>query len=159
MSQLLRLTVNDQPVEVATDPETPLLTMLRNELGLTGSRFGCGLGLCGSCFVLVEGAVVPSCDTPVWAVEGKSVTTVEGLGATGRLHAVQQAILDGQAAQCGFCISGIVVSAAALLEREAAPTEDMVVEALDRNLCRCGVQRRVIQAVLTAGSTDDGASA
>jgi nicotinate dehydrogenase subunit A len=149
------LTVNGRPVAVSVDPGTPLLTVLREELGLVGSRFGCGLGLCGACFVLVEGRPVPSCDTPLWSAEGRDVVTVEGLAsalgpADGALHAVQQAILDGQAAQCGFCISGIAVSAAALLAEDPHPSEEAVVAALDRNLCRCGVQRRVVDAVLGA---------
>jgi nicotinate dehydrogenase subunit A len=152
MSQRFGLTVNGTAVEVVTDPDTPLLSVLRNQLDLKGSRFGCGMSLCGACFVLVDGTVVPSCDTPVWSVEGRVVTTVEGLGEDGRLHAVQQAILDQQAAQCGFCISGIAVSAAALLQREPAPDEEQVKEALDRNLCRCGVQRRIVEAVIHAGS-------
>ena len=159
MNQRFSLTVNDSPVEVRTDPDTSLLSLLRNELDLKGSRFGCGMGLCGACFVLVDGTVVPSCDTPVWSVDGKVVTTVEGLGKDGRLHAVQQAILDGQAAQCGFCISGIAVSSAALLEREPAPDEAQVTEALERNLCRCGVQRRVVEAVVRSGSATTGGEA
>lgn len=153
MTQQFHLRVNDRAVEVSADPDAPLLNVLRDELDLKGSRFGCGLGLCGACFVIVDGAVVPSCTTPLWSLEGKDVTTVEGLGSEGRLHAVQQAILEAQAAQCGFCISGIAVSAAALLEREPAPDEQAVVDALDRNLCRCGVQRRVVDAVLSVAAT------
>jgi nicotinate dehydrogenase subunit A len=153
VTQQFRLTVNERPVVVETDPDTPLLSALRNDLDLKGTRFGCGLGICGACFVILDGTVVPSCDTPMWSADGKTVVTVEGLGPDGELHPVQQAILDGQAAQCGFCISGIAVSAAALLDRDPAPDEDAVVEALDRNLCRCGVQRRVIDAVLRAAST------
>jgi nicotinate dehydrogenase subunit A len=153
------LTVNDRAVEVESHPDTPLLSVLRNDLDLPGSRFGCGVGLCGACFVMVDGTAVPSCDTPMWAADGTTVVTVEGLGDQDGLHPVQQAILDGQAAQCGFCISGIAVSAAALLRRNPAPDEDAVVEALDRNLCRCGVQRRVVDAVLRAGSAADPATA
>src|SRR5690349_14644375 len=114
----MELTVNGSRVALDSDRDTPLLTALRDELGLTGSRFGCGQGLCGACFVDVEGTVMPSCQTPVWQVEGRSVTTVEGLSSDGAAHPVQQAILDRQAAQCGFCISGIVVRAAALLREE-----------------------------------------
>jgi nicotinate dehydrogenase subunit A len=144
------LTVNGAPVSVASDGDTPLLTVLRDELGLVGSRFGCGQGLCGACFVNVEGTVMPSCQTPLWQVAGQRVTTVEGLSRGGSPHPVQQAILDRQAAQCGFCISGIVVRAAALLDEEPAADADRVVEALDRNLCRCGAQRRIVEAVLAA---------
>ena len=112
------LRVNGEQVRPTSDGETPLLTVLRDELGLVGTRFGCGQSLCGACFVDVDGAVLPSCQTPLWQVADASVTTVEGLSRDGRPHPVQQAILDRQAAQCGFCISGIVVAAAALLAAE-----------------------------------------
>lgn len=151
-SQAFGFTVNGEAVTVTAEPDTPLLTVLREDLDLKGSRFGCGLGQCGACFVRLDGAVVPSCDTPLWSVEGRAVVTVEGLGADGALHPVQQALLDEQAAQCGFCISGIAVNAATLLEANPRPSADEVVEALDRNLCRCGVQRRVVRAVLEAGA-------
>lgn len=146
----MELTVNGAAVFVASDGEAPLLTVLRDELGLVGSRFGCGQGLCGACFVTVDGTVLPSCQTPLRQVEGQSVTTVEGLSRDGVPHPVQQAILDHQAAQCGFCISGIVVRAAALLAEEPGADADRVAEALDRNLCRCGAQRRIVEAVLAA---------
>ena len=152
--QRFSLTVNGAAVEVVAPPGTALLTVLRDQLDLKGSRFGCGLGQCGACFVLVDGAVVPSCDTPLWSTDGASVVTVEGLGSQlGNrydLHPVQRAILDHQAAQCGFCISGIAVSAAALLAREPDPDDETVAASLDRNLCRCGVQRRVVEAVRLA---------
>jgi aerobic-type carbon monoxide dehydrogenase small subunit (CoxS/CutS family) len=144
------LTVNGSPVSLTSDGETPLLTALRDELGLVGARFGCGQGLCGACFVDVDGTVMASCQTPVWQVEGQAVTTVEGLSRDGVPHPVQQAILDRQAAQCGFCISGIVVRAAALLRDEPEADADRVAEALEKNLCRCGTQRRIIEAVLAA---------
>lgn len=145
------LTVNGEQRQVTAAPDTPLLHVLRNVLGLRGSRFGCGVGLCGACFVLVDGKAAPSCDTPLWSVEGKTVVTVEGLSGDGTLHPAQQAVLDEQAAQCAFCISGILVSAAALLAENPSPDEPAVVAALDRNLCRCGVQRRMITAVVRAG--------
>jgi nicotinate dehydrogenase subunit A len=144
---MIRLLVNGVAREVDADPETPLLYVLRNDLGLMGARFGCGLGLCGACFVHVDGAVVSSCDTPLWSVEGKTVVTVEGLTP----HPVQQAFLDEQAAQCGYCVTGIVMSAAALLEREPHPDERRVAEALDRHLCRCGSQQRMVRAIVKAG--------
>jgi nicotinate dehydrogenase subunit A len=144
------LAVNGTLRQVVADPDTPLLDVLRGDLGLLGSRFGCGLGLCGACAVLVDGRSVNSCDTPLWAVEGKAVTTVEGLAGDG-LHPVQQAVLDEQAGQCGFCLSGMVVSAAALLAEQPRPDEAAVAAALGRHLCRCGVQRRVIAAVVRAG--------
>ncbi len=146
----MNLTVNGSPVSLTSDGETPLLTALRDELGLVGTRFGCGQGLCGACHVNVDGTVLPSCQTPLWQVEGRSVTTVEGLGRDGAPHPVQLAIVDRQAAQCGFCISGIVVAAAALLDEEPDADAGRVAEALDRNLCRCGAQRRIVEAVLAA---------
>ena len=145
------LTVNGAPRQVTADPDTPLLDVLRGELGLTGARFGCGMGQCGACFVLVDGRAVPSCDTPLWSVAGRAVTTVEGLSEGDRLHPVQQAVLDEQAGQCAFCVSGLVVSAAALLAARPRPDEAAVAAALDRHLCRCGIQRRMIAAVLRAG--------
>jgi nicotinate dehydrogenase subunit A len=151
MTERLQLRVNGRSVEVQADPDAPLLGILRDELNLKGSRFGCGLGMCGACFVQLDGHVVPSCDTPMWSAAGSEVTTVEGLAQDGRLHPVQQAVLDEQAAQCGFCISGILVSAAALLESNPHPDEEEVAAALDRNLCRCGAQRRIIAAVVKAG--------
>jgi nicotinate dehydrogenase subunit A len=150
MKQAFELTVNGGHVRVETHPDTSLLHVLREELDLKGSRFGCGIGLCGACFVQLDGQVVASCDTPIWSAAGKTVVTVEGLAPGDELHPVQRAFLDEQAAQCGYCISGILVSAATLLERNPAPDEQAVVEALDRNLCRCGVQRRVVRAVLAA---------
>jgi nicotinate dehydrogenase subunit A len=154
-TQEVVLTVNGRPVTVEVHPDTPLLTLLREHLDLTGSRFGCGLGLCGACNVLVDGTVVAACDTPVWSVAGRSVVTVEGLagsqGEDGALHPVQQALLEEQAGQCGFCLSGIAVRAAALLAENPRPSAEEVAVALDRNLCRCGVQRRIIRAVVRAG--------
>jgi nicotinate dehydrogenase subunit A len=115
-----------------------------------GARFGCGLGLCGACFVHVDGVSAPSCDTPVWSLEGKSVVTVEGLTP----HPVQQAFLDEQAAQCGYCVTGIVMTAAALLDRDPHPGEHAVAEALDRHLCRCGAQQRMVRAIVKAAGSD-----
>ena len=149
---MTRLTVNGTEVTLGGDGDTPLLTALRDELGLVGSRFGCGEGLCGACFVRLGDAVVPSCQTPLWQAEGQAVTTVEGLSDERGPHPVQQAILDRQAAQCGFCVAGIVVRAAALLEAEPGADGVRVAEALDRNLCRCGSQQRIIDAVVAAGA-------
>jgi nicotinate dehydrogenase subunit A len=151
VKQRFHLTVNGAQVEVEAEPDTPLLSVLRNHLDLYGARFGCGVGLCGACFVRIDGAAVPSCDTPMWSVEHKAVVTVEGLADDARLHPVQQALLDEQAAQCGFCIGGIMVSAATLLDDNPRPDEEAVAEALDRHLCRCGVQRRIVRAVVRAG--------
>ncbi|GAA3816575.1 (2Fe-2S)-binding protein [Sphaerisporangium flaviroseum] len=152
MTRAFQLTVNGGLVSVDTDPDTPLLNVLRNELDLKGARFGCGLGLCGACFVQMDGQVVASCDVPMWSAEGRTVVTVEGLAPGDGLHRVQQALIDEQAVQCGYCVSGILVSAATLLDSDPAPDEQAVVEALDRNLCRCGVHRRVVRAVMNAAS-------
>jgi len=140
------LVVNGTSHEVTCDPDTPLLYVLRNDLGLVGAKFGCGLGLCGACNVLVDGRPVHSCDTPVWAVAGKSVTTVEGLDG----HPLQETFVEEQALQCGYCTAGMLVTAAALLERDPDVDEDGVRTALDGNLCRCGAHNRIVRAVLGA---------
>jgi nicotinate dehydrogenase subunit B len=151
-----RLTVNGVARSVACEPDTPLLDVLRHDLGLAGPRFGCGMGLCGACYVLIGDRARSSCDLPTSAVDGP-VITVEGLSAGGRLHPVQQAFIDEQAAQCGYCTSGMVMAAAGLLRERSAPTEQEVREALDGNLCRCGAHGRIVGAVLkAAGQTPDG---
>jgi nicotinate dehydrogenase subunit A len=142
--------INGQRRTVSAAADTPLLYVLRNELGLVGSRFGCGTGQCGACFIMVDGKALPSCDTPLWSVAGKKVTSVEGLSKDGKLHPVQAALLAEQAAQCGYCISGIAVAAAAFLSQNSNPSESEVRAALDRNLCRCGAHNRVVRAVLRA---------
>jgi nicotinate dehydrogenase subunit A len=148
----LHVTVNGASRALPCEPDAPLLDVLRHDLGLAGPRFGCGLGLCGACFVLIDGQARSCCDFPAWAAEGREVTTVEGLLDGDGLHAVQQAFIDEQAAQCGYCTSGMVVSAVALLRGNPSPSEQEVREALDGNLCRCGVHRRVVSAVLKAAS-------
>jgi nicotinate dehydrogenase subunit A len=158
MQQELHVTVNGEPRTISCEPEAPLLDVLRHELGLSGPRFGCGVGLCGACFVLIDGQARSSCDFPAWAAEGSQVTTVEGLAAGGRLHAVQQAFIDEQAAQCGYCTSGMIVSAVALLRRNPSPDDGQVREALDGNLCRCGTHRRIVNAVITAASASEAAA-
>jgi len=152
VGERFRLIVNGASSEIEASADTPLLYALRNDLALKGTRFGCGSGQCGACFVLVEGHPTPACDTPLWSVAGKGITTVEGLGADGALHPLQNAFLAEQAAQCGFCMSGILISAAALLAKNPKPTESEVRAALDRNLCRCGSHNRVVRAVLRAAS-------
>ena len=150
-----RLTVNGAERSVSCEPDTPLLDVLRHDLGLAGPRFGCGMGLCGACFVLIGGRARASCDLPVSAVDGP-VITVEGLAAGGRLHPVQQAFIDEQAAQCGYCTSGIVMAAAGLLRERLAPTEQEVQKALDGNLCRCGTHGKIVRAVLKAAGRAPG---
>ena len=154
-----RLTVNGTERSVSCEPDTPLLDVLRHDLGLAGPKFGCGMGLCGACSVLIEGRTRSSCDLPVSAVAGP-VTTLEGLpGDDGRLHPVQQAFIAEQAAQCGYCTSGMVMAAAGLLCDRPAPTEQEVREALDGNLCRCGTHGRIIRAVLKAAGRGPGGQA
>lgn len=152
MAGSFRLNVNGAESEIQAGPDTPLLYALRNDLDLKGTRFGCGSGQCGACFVLIDGHATPACDTPLWSVAGKSITTVEGLGGSGELGPLQEAFLAEQAAQCGYCTSGILISAAALLARNPKPTEGEVRAALDRNLCRCGSHNRMVRAVLRAAS-------
>jgi nicotinate dehydrogenase subunit A len=146
------LTVNGRRCEVCAEDDTPLLYVLRNHLDLKGTRFGCGLGLCGACFVLADGRPIYSCDTPLSSVADKSIVTVEGLSTDGEPHPVARALIAGQAAQCGYCMSGIVVAAAALLAAQPDPTEAEVRTALDPNLCRCGSHNRVVRAVLSAAA-------
>jgi nicotinate dehydrogenase subunit A len=153
--------VNGKPVSVALDNEaTPLLNVLRNELGLVGTRFGCGLEQCGCCMVLIDGAPVKSCNREVSTVSGANVTTVEGLGTPENPHPLQQAFLDEQAGQCGYCLSGIQISAAALLARNPAPSRAEIVAALEPHLCRCGAHLRLIRAVeRAAAQMQQGAAA
>ncbi|HZF18447.1 MAG TPA: (2Fe-2S)-binding protein [Burkholderiales bacterium] len=152
MSERFRLIVNGEERAVDADPDSQLLYALRNDLALMGTRFGCGSGQCGACFVLIDGHPAPACDTPLWSVTGKRIVTVEGLGRQGGLHPLQQAFLAEQAAQCGYCTSGVLISAAALLAKNPNPTESEVRAALDRNLCRCGSHNRMVRAVLRAAS-------
>jgi nicotinate dehydrogenase subunit A len=153
---MIRLVVNGQAREVAADPETPLLYVLRNDFGLTGTKFGCGLGQCGSCTVLVGGQAVRSCMLPVQAVAGQAVTTIEGLGSPERPHPLQAAFIEEQAVQCGYCTPGIVMAAKAVLDQTPRPTEAQLKHALDGVLCRCGTHDRVIRAVMRAAATMGG---
>jgi nicotinate dehydrogenase subunit A len=145
-----RFSVNGVVRDVAVADDTPLVYVLRNDLGLKGTRFGCGTGHCGACTVLLDGHAITSCDTPLWSVAGKSVTTVEGLSRDGRPHLLQKAFIAEQAAQCGFCVSGILMQAAGLLERNAAPSDAELRQALDRNLCRCCAHPRMLRAIRRA---------
>ena len=149
---MTELEVNGVRRSVSAAPDTPLLYVLRNDLGLAGSRYGCGTGQCGACFVMVDGKAMPSCDAPLWSVSGKKITTVEGLSLNGELHPVQKALLAEQAAQCGYCISGIAVAAAAFLAKNTNPTEAEARAMLDGNLCRCGAHNRVVRAVMRAAA-------
>ena len=143
----IQLTVNGNSHAVEVDPETPLLYVLRNDLKLKGARFGCGLGQCGACTVLVDGKPVQSCDIPLSAAAGKSIVTVEGLAANGKPHPLQQAFIAEQAAQCGYCITGIIMASKALLDTNRNPSDADIRAALKGNLCRCGTHHRILRAV------------
>jgi nicotinate dehydrogenase subunit A len=149
----ISLRVNGASRRVPAEPDTPLLYVLRNDLELNGAKFGCGLAQCGACTVLVDGHAVRSCVTPVGSVADREITTIEGLGTIEHPHPLQQAFLDEQSAQCGYCINGIIMSAKELLDRTPQPSEDEVRAALADNLCRCGTHGRIIRAVLRAAKT------
>jgi len=145
--------VNGKSVSVSLDnEETPLLNVLRNELGLMGTRFGCGLEQCGCCMVLIDGAPEKCCTKPIWGVAGKQIVTVEGLGSAEHPHPLQQAFLDEQAGQCGYCLAGILISAKALLDRNPRPSRQEIAQALDGNICRCGSHNRIMRAVENAAA-------
>jgi nicotinate dehydrogenase subunit A len=153
MSKVFAFTVNGKPVSVSLDnEETPLLDVLRNELGLVGTRFGCGLEQCGCCMVLIDGAPEKCCTKPASSVAGKQVLTVEGLGNTEHPHPLQQAFLDEQAGQCGYCLAGILISAKALLDKNPKPSRAEIAQALDGNICRCGSHNRIMRAVEKAAA-------
>jgi nicotinate dehydrogenase subunit A len=145
--QPISLIVNGRDVGVTADGDTPLLDVLRNHLGLLGTKFGCGLEQCGSCMVLIDGLPEKSCGKALVAVAGKSIVTVEGLGTPERPHPLQQAFLDEQAGQCGYCLAGILISAKALLDRNPSPSRAEIAQALDDNICRCGSHLRILRAV------------
>ena len=150
------LQVNGRQATVTAEPDTPLLYILRNDLGLNGAKFGCGLGQCGACTVLVEGQPVRSCVTELSAVAGRPITTLEGLGTLDTLHKLQRAFIAEQAAQCGYCTNGMVMSTVALLRRLPQPTREQAQQALAGNLCRCGSHDRVLRAVQRAAGAARG---
>ena len=150
MSEPVTLKVNGVEHAVRAEADTPLLYVLRNDLKLKGAKFGCGLGQCGSCMVLIDGRNVTSCDTPLSAVLGKSITTIEALGTLEAPNALQRAFIAEQAVQCGYCIAGMVMTATALLERNPNPSEAEIAQALERNLCRCGTHVRIVKAIQRA---------
>ena len=150
MAETFKLRVNGVERQVSAEPNTPLLYILRNDLKLKGTRFGCGEGQCGACTVLLDGNAVQSCDTPLWSAPGHEITTVEGLGRAGALHAIQLAFIEEQAAQCGYCINGIMMSAKVLLDANPDPDDAQIAQALERNLCRCGTHVRVFRAIKRA---------
>ena len=147
-----RFRLNGVETDIDADPDSSLLSILRGQLGMTGPHFGCGAGECGACHVIIGDRAVSACDTPLWSVEDKNVTTIEGLGDAQKPHPLQRAFIAEQALQCGYCVSGILISAAALLKRNPDPTNSDVRAALDRNLCRCGSNNRMVRAVLRAAA-------
>lgn len=148
----LIITVNGTSHEIPADPETPLLYVLRNDLKLKGTRFGCGTGLCGACMVIIDGKAVQSCDVTVSAVAGKTITTIEGLGSVEHPHSLQRAFIAEQAAQCGYCASGIIMSAKALLDANPNAGDAEIRKALEGNLCRCGTHHRIVRAIKRAAA-------
>ncbi|HMA08959.1 MAG TPA: (2Fe-2S)-binding protein [Ramlibacter sp.] len=150
MAAEIAFTLNGRATSVAVDPDQTLLDVLRNTLALKATRMGCGLGQCGACTVIVDAHAVNSCDTPMWSVAGKNVITLEGLGTRASPHPLQTAFIEEQALQCGYCTSGILMAAAALLRRNPQPSESDIRQALEGNLCRCGVHNRVVRAVQKA---------
>jgi nicotinate dehydrogenase subunit A len=155
----LRFVVNGRAVEIDADADAPLLEVLRNGLGLRGSRFGCGLEQCGACMVLLDGEPVYACTLAAGAAAGRNVVTVEGLGTPATPHPLQAAFLEEQAGQCGYCLSGILIAAKALLDRNPDPSRTEIAAALDRNLCRCGAHNRIMRAVARAAAALRGTDA
>ena len=153
MGKTFDFSVNGEAVSVSLDNEdTPLLDVLRNELGLMGTRFGCGLEQCGCCMVLIDGAPEKCCTKPTSSIAGKKIVTVEGLGSAAHPHPLQQAFLDEQAGQCGYCLSGILITAKALLDKNPKPSRTQIAQALDGNICRCGSHNRIMRAVQKAAA-------
>ncbi len=146
----ISISVNGQMHASDAAPDTPLLYILRNDLGLNGAKYGCGVSQCGACTVIVDGKAVRSCVTAMGATSGGKITTLEGLAAAGKLHPLQQAFMDEQAAQCGFCMNGMIMTAKAFLDRNPQPTEAQIRKAMAANLCRCGTHNRIVRAIQRA---------
>ncbi len=150
MTSAIHFRLNGRPVSVATGGDRTLLWVLRTDFALTGTKYGCGGGLCGACTVVVDGQAIRSCLTPLASVQGKDVTTIEGLEREGRLHPLQQAFIDHGALQCGYCTPGMLMNAYALLQRNPHPTREQIISGMEENLCRCGAHRRIIAAIEAA---------
>jgi nicotinate dehydrogenase subunit A len=159
MQRTISFTLNGKPARVTVDDERMLLWVLRSDLGLTGTKFGCGAALCGACTVIVDKQAVRSCSTPVKDIAGKQVLTIEGLSQEGRLHAIQEAFLKHHAFQCGYCTSGMILSAYALLLKTRRPTRDEIIRHMDDNLCRCGSHIRIVEAIQEASGARQGGAA
>ena len=156
MEQTLRFVLNGKKTEIQIDPAQPLLWVIRNHFGLTGTKFGCGTGFCGACTILIDNEAVRSCTLAVGDINGKNVVTIEGLATNGKLHPVQQAFVDNDALQCGFCTPGMILTAVALLIKNPKPSRQEIIAGMDENLCRCGAHVRIIQAIETAANQMKG---
>jgi carbon-monoxide dehydrogenase small subunit len=156
MEETIRFKLNNKETELVTDPDRILLWILRDHFGLTGTKYGCGIGFCGACTVLIDNQAVRSCTIAVSDVAGKSVITIEGLAEDGKLHLVQQAFTDHDALQCGYCTPGMILTAVALLRKNQAPTRQEIIDGLEGNLCRCGAHMRIIDAVEDASKVTTG---
>lgn len=156
MARAIRFELNGKPVSLDTEADRPLLWVLRTDLDLTGPKYGCGEGICGACTVLIDGSPARACTTPLSVVSGKRVMTIEGLAKDGVLHPLQQAFIDHGAFQCGYCTSGILLTAHALLERTPHPSRDDIISGLDGNLCRCGAHQRIVAAIEAVSKATGG---
>ena len=156
MEETISFRLNGKKTELTTDPNQTLLWVLRNHLGLTGTKFGCGIGFCGACTVMIDDEPVRSCMVPVTEASGKSITTIEGLANDGKLHPLQSAFIEHDSLQCGYCTPGMIMTAASLLKKNPSPTREEIIDGLDDNLCRCGAHNRIIDAVETAAKQMKG---
>ncbi len=158
MKNTVKFRLNGRPTSIETDDDRRLLWVLRTDLDLTGTKYGCGSGFCGSCTVLVDGKAVRSCQTPLRSIDGKEVVTIEGLARDGQPHPLQQAFIDHGALQCGYCTPGMIMNAVALLQQQPHPTREAIVQGMERNLCRCGAHQRIIAAIEDASRGKGGAA-
>jgi aerobic-type carbon monoxide dehydrogenase small subunit (CoxS/CutS family) len=156
MEKTIRFVLNGKKTEVLIDPTNTLLWVLRNQIGLTGTKYGCGMGFCGSCTVIIDNEAVRSCSLPIGDVDGKKVITIEGLEKNGKLHPVQKAFIEHDALQCGFCTPGMVMNAVALLTKNPKPARQDIIDGMEDNLCRCGAHVRIIKAIETAANEMKG---
>lgn len=152
MNEEIRFTLNGTPQNITVDGERSLLWVIRNDLSLTGTKYGCGEGLCGSCTVLIDGEAVRSCQTSVQEIQDKGIVTIEGLASGDKLHPVQQAFIEHDALQCGYCTPGMIMQVAAFLNRKPKPEKGEIIEAMEDNLCRCGAHNRIVQAIEAAAA-------
>lgn len=156
MTEKIRFKLNGEPIEVTTDSDRMLLWVLRTDLGLTGTKFGCGESFCGACTVLIDNLAVRSCSTPLKYAHDKEVTTIEGLAKGGKLHPLQKAFVDHDGLQCGYCTPGMIMNAFSLLKKHPRPTEAEIIEGMDDNFCRCGAHSRIVQAITVAAKEMEG---